>query len=204
VVNNGYDDSELPKPSGKPTGGKISIVFAGTISEVNSPILLLDAFDRLPSDIAGRFELRLIGRVAEEFDQSMLLARKCPPVIVGFVAHQEALAEMAQADLLFCPGYDELTLNAKLYEYLGCGRPILALAKPGGDMDRIVRQTRSGWCVDPTNQKALDSLLTELATNPTALHLSPDADERAKFTRRNLARRYARIIRGEEDSPIGM
>jgi hypothetical protein len=72
--------------------------------------------------------------------------------VLGYRSHAESVNWVESADLLFLPlhtpndGGPALVVPGKAYEYLGSGRPILAMGPPG-DMRRFVEETRSGFAI---------------------------------------------------------
>jgi len=68
----------------------------------------------------------------------------------GKANYLEALALMRSADLLVlvdAPGRQSVFLPSKLIEYLGAGRPIVALTPPGEAADLV--DAVGGWCAPP-------------------------------------------------------
>jgi glycosyltransferase involved in cell wall biosynthesis len=72
----------------------------------------------------------------------------------GYVSHAQSLELIRTADLLFLPmhnlppGKRSRTIQAKTYEYLASGRPILA-AVPDGDAGDFLRQSGSAFVCRP-------------------------------------------------------
>jgi hypothetical protein len=114
------------------------------------------------------------------------------------VEYPQAQVEMSQADMLLLldtPGRRG-GVPAKLYEYLGAGRPILALAEPDGDTAWVLRESGVAHrLVRPDDTAGIRRALTELieiladgrtaAAAPVAL---------AQFTREHMARRLAETL----------
>jgi len=76
--------------------------------------------------------------------------------ILGYRSHDQSVAWLKSADLLFLPlhtpldGDPALIVPGKAYEYLGARRPILAMGPPG-DMRNFIRDTNTGLTasIDP-------------------------------------------------------
>jgi glycosyltransferase involved in cell wall biosynthesis len=114
-----------------------------------------------PSE-AARLELVLVGRVSAELEELV----RAPGVdglvrLTGPVSRDAALAAQRNADalLLITARSARGEATGKLFEYLGAGRPILALASDNEAM-RIVHDTGTGITVPPDDPgRILDALL---------------------------------------------
>ena len=176
LIPNGWDPESSPSRSdgaGLLDPAKFSFVHTGTISGPwgRDPGALLEALKRLITAnpaLAHRIEVLFVG-LATATD----LRRLGDPALRGVVRHAGvvdrassfALQRAADALLLITsPNVGEAT--GKLFEYLGSGRPIIALAN-GNEAARIVRETGTGMAVAPddvsgiaiTLQRAIDGEL---------------------------------------------
>jgi glycosyltransferase involved in cell wall biosynthesis len=88
--------------------------------------------------------------------------------VVEFVPHvprAEVLQQMVDASaLLVVQPVTKVSVPGKLYEYLAAGRPILALAEPGGETAAVVRQTPAGVVVSPDDEDGLRRALEGLVS----------------------------------------
>lgn len=83
--------------------------------------------------------------------------------IVGPVRHSSALASQRASDaLLLLTSADGSEATGKIFEYIGAGRPILALAGEN-EAARIVKETRSGVVVHPEDVPAIADALVRIA-----------------------------------------
>jgi hypothetical protein len=116
----------------------------------------------------------------------------------GQVPYLEAIRAMVHADLLLLldtPGR-LAGVPAKLYEYIGAGRPILALAEPESDVAWVLRESgvvhRIAPLLDPD---AIRRALMELVRDPAIA----GCDGRyqpgpSRFTRKHLAGELAAVL----------
>lgn len=117
----------------------------------------------------------------------------------GYLPHDEALALMRSADVLFLPMHDlpvglrSRTVPGKTYEYLAAGRPILA-ALPDGDARDLLASLPNVWVCRPTDVVAMARALQEIA----ALRPAParPLETIASFERGYLAERMAQVFDG--------
>lgn len=113
----------------------------------------------------------------------------------GQVPHRQALALEAGAHALLLvkhtsPRFGEL-IPGKLYEYLGSGRPVLAVV-PEGPAAELVRGLGMGWVAPPGDPARLaDALEAAWEGRVPARGL---AEERAAFTRGALTARLAAAL----------
>ncbi|WP_333844821.1 glycosyltransferase [Pelomicrobium sp.] len=209
VVENGYDEetfaaAEAATDRTQPLHpGMTTLLHSGVVypSERN-PEPLLAALGELVA--AGRidprrFRLRfraavheaLLRRLAAKYSVESCV-ELLPPV-----PYREALAEMLRADaLLILQSRDcNEQIPAKLYEYLRCAKPVLALTDPEGDTANLLRRYHAGR-VAPMESKeeiarALPQFLAGLAqgTLPVA-----DAGEVKSASRFERTRELARVL----------
>jgi hypothetical protein len=72
---------------------------------------------------------------------------------------EEGIRRLQETDFALLIASDPSSHAGKLFDYLGCGKPILALSPPGGEIDRLLRRTRTGWCADPWDPSAIREML---------------------------------------------
>lgn len=120
----------------------------------------------------------------------------------GYRPHRETTAEMLAADLLWLPtitrrdGRPVSNVPAKTYEYLGSGRPVLALAGPGdvedvlGDRERCLR-VRPG----PGAEEAMADTLRDVVERGPPAGTEPDPPDAHPYRRSETARAVAAALR---------
>jgi len=118
--------------------------------------------------------------------------------VTGQLPYQAAVDEMTRADLLVLfdtPGR-KIGVPAKLYEYLGAGRPVLALAEPDGDTAQVLKE--SGVCHRiappkdvPRIAQAMAELVREIAGGVVP---APDPERLRRFTRESIAEELAEVM----------
>lgn len=160
-----------------------------------TPRYLLDAMQRAN----GKFELILVGELTPA-DKSML---ENSPMrdhikILGYRSHDQSVAWLKSADLLFLPNHTPLDdgpaliVPGKTYEYLGANRPILAMG-PRGDMRNFIRDTNTGLVLDGDDVSAAAEALNQFHRAKLAGEslYHPDTQAISRFQRRNLAEQLA-------------
>jgi hypothetical protein len=106
---------------------------------------------------------------------------------------EQGLERLQETDFALLIASDPSSHAGKLFDYLGCGKPILALSPPGGEIDRLLRETRTGWCADPWDPGAIRQMITfacgQLKQGLPAI--DPDLEAIQTFSWRNIFARFA-------------
>ena len=170
VVANGYDADILEPyiyatPSAPPP---VILTHAGNLYGARNPTPLLQGLAKCLGDgEVPRDGLRLnfVGKIASDFKIDSVIARlglgdsvtQTPPV-----PHNESLRLLAASHVLVVvQPHTRVQVPAKLYEYVGLRRPILALAEEGA-VARVVRDSDFGIVVSPTSIDGIAAALNEL------------------------------------------
>jgi glycosyltransferase involved in cell wall biosynthesis len=172
-----------------------------------SHVFLIEAIDRLISaepELGGRIELVLAG--AQSPADIVVAGDRQYVRFVDELAHDEVVALMHTADLLFLPMHDlppgqrARIVPYKTYEYVAAGRPILA-AVPDGDARDLLLELQRASVVRPADVTAMAS-----AIRRRMLEASDDlADDNgsqalvAALERRVLVGRIAAVLDGVLD-----
>jgi len=150
VIPNGWDPgwAELDREEAEELldPERFSIVFTGHLrGERRSPAPLVQALVQLAredAEAAARLELVFAGSFTEE--QVRILDSEVAPARIRFVGRLErvralALQHAADANLVITAGRDRLhEIPAKVFEYLGAAKPILALTAPDGALAKLI------------------------------------------------------------------
>lgn len=162
-----------------------------------SHLYLMDAIDRvghLDPELARRTELHIAGP-APVGDYALGGGARVHSY--GYLPHDEAVALMRSADVLFLPMHDlprgtrTRTVPGKTYEYLASGRPILA-ALPDGDARDLLAGAANVWLCRPTEVEAMAGALMEIANAPGPAPGRAELAER--FEWRELSRQLASVF----------
>jgi hypothetical protein len=209
-LTNGYDPGPQKPPCPPPHNGRaITILHCGELYAGRDPRGLLEALRQFTGN-GQAIEVVLLGRNhGGEFNlchEIEIRGLSRTVRLVDQVAYARAKQAAADADILLlidAPGR-KIGVPAKLYEYFGAGRPILALAGADGDTASTLRA--SGVChrvADPTDvagiKSALQQLVAELAKGKSAPR---DTSGLAAFTREAIARQLAQALDRIVASPL--
>lgn len=178
-VPNGWDPvlGGVAGDSAPPLGDtdKVTLAYTGTLSGSGGrdPRGLLSALRTLleeDPDVAGRLELVIAGQPGPD-DAHLVAAAGVESLVrhVGRLPRPAALALQRGADavlLLTSPHGSEAT--GKLFEYLACGRPIVALTGRS-EAARIVEATSTGVVARPDDPDAIAALLRRVVAGELEL-----------------------------------
>lgn len=218
LIYNGFDQAdfidlspvEIPQAAGKLHG-----VYAGILYQKRNPRLLLRAIrelidegkvvqDDLLLTFAGVFDYP---GYSENADCVRELNLGSIVRIAGNLPHKEALQLMKAADFQLLIGDVSADAGAyipgKLYEYMGIGKPILAL-NMAGEATEIIRRFGLGQVANPTDKDEIKEAFYRLyldwktnlsAAEETGANRSADFLERVKpYERKEQARQLAELM----------
>ena len=190
------DFADMPQYS---PGEKFRILHSGRIYRSNRAEDLVRVFSALPDDILERTELVLQGH---DNPQSERKYGKIPWIrFEATVPHGEAVKSQSAADvnLVFVSESPRrgghLIVPGKVFDYIGAGRPILALAPSGSALNTLVERNRLGFAAP------ID--FTELAAGTIARifrlwergELSPiPSEQREKFSAEQVVPQLAEFL----------
>jgi glycosyltransferase involved in cell wall biosynthesis len=201
VITNGYDpESFNGSPAGPRGDGALRIVHTGEVYAGRNPGPLLEALRTLEAEPRGpkRLSVRFIGQTHGLATAVRKRGLDHVVTCVGQVSHAQALEDMRRADVLLLldsPGR-LAGVPAKLYEYLGASRPILALAEPEGDVAWVLRESGvTHRIAAPTDPVLVKTALVALIED----HAQPRDDAAGRdwlrgFTRERMAQRLAQAL----------
>ncbi len=204
-ITNGYDPGSFEANAVAPfSRGILEITHLGEIYANRDPAPLLEAIRSLgpsssPKGLSVR--VRFIGRLQaaqQRLEEAMQAGGLEDTVeLCGQIPYSASLQAMVQADILLLldsPGR-KAGVPAKLYEYLGAGRPILALAESDGDVAWVLRESGIPHRIaPPRDPNAIRKAILELLDDPTATNLASATPGRSRFARENLAGEFADLL----------
>ncbi len=202
TLTNGFDPENFPTHSQTADPAQpLHVLHAGELYWGRNPAGFLDAVKVLQAEsFARRFRVTFLGRTdGGGIDLAKETQSRGLDGVVQFgrqVSYGESLQEMANADILLLldsPGR-RIGVPAKLYEYMGSNRAILALAEDYSDTAAIVRDCGLPARVAPLADPArIAQALRELAAELSAPRSTPTG--LAKYTREYLAGQLASLLR---------
>lgn len=186
-VPNGYDPEDFVGPPPSTLLGQIA--HAGTVYAAYDTRLLLEGMRLARREVHALFSGRNIRDLRERADDLGVLDRV---QLLGPVLRSEAILQMrrSEANILFFTRKDHPYAShfvpQKLYEYLGAGRPVLAIGDGDREAGDILRSSGLGLFVD-TPQAVARAIEVEISA-------SPDRSAIQHFAYPAIAAQYLRIL----------
>lgn len=203
-IPNGFDPADYPNPT-QQRNERFTITYSGSLYGRRNPAVLLQALEILarqgvlsPTDIC----LRIVGRCGEEVVETLRRSPFFASVeLIPYVPHRQSLQYVVSADLLLLVVDEAEDSHAivpgKVFEYLGSGKPILAIAPHSSAVERLLHETGSGIVVDRTEPEQCAHIVERFyrswQTN-TEPPLSPRWDRIRRYERRTAAQQLARLL----------
>lgn len=203
LIPNGYDSSDFP--DFQPAANDVfTITYTGSMYGRRNPQTFLQALDMLmqqgklnPSMIRLRFIGRFGDDVAAMFSSSPFASSI---ENIPYVPHVESLKWLMKSDvsLLIVDESKESDkiVPGKVYEYLGIGKPILALSPQGSAISELINDTQSGVSIPQQDVEGISKALLEYferweQRTPLA---TPSITRIKRYERREAARQLAQLL----------
>lgn len=215
TITNGFDPADRPAPplngEGESRGSRrFTISYIGAFYRDQTIAPILDAIRRLRAsrrDIATDLEFRLVGSLSASQRQFVRCEDEAFFNNLGYRQHDEALAEMARADvlLLATPASEggRLCIPAKTFEYLAFGGHILALVHEGTALAAILAEAGNVSLLHQQDPAAVARVIERCydAWRAGTLETPRDQAVVGRFRREGLADRLARIVERCAEGP---
>lgn len=183
----------------RPAEGPLVFLQCGSVSRRKNQVFSARLFGALLARAPGtRAELWLVG---DEHDPEHAAAVRAVAQDGGFADmvrflgwRDDAVALMAQSDVLLMPSLDEGVPNA-VQEAMLLGLPVIA--STAGGMPEILDNGRTGWALPLEDESAWADVLARLAAEPglrAAIGAAAADHARERFTLEAWGRAYAQVV----------
>jgi glycosyltransferase involved in cell wall biosynthesis len=193
LIPNGFDGLDFEGIEEQPRTDRFVLTYAGSLYGKRNPAAFLEAMESLLDknpEYRGKLLFRFVGRLDLRYLEAF---RRLGNAFehVPYVPHRTSLGFLLNASALLLI-IDEAAaassiVTGKIYEYLGAGKPILALA-PEGDAADLIRGLGAGKVVSPGDASGAEAVLREWMESWLAAKPIPCAsgDAVRRFERRAL------------------
>jgi len=203
VIPNSYDPQDscgVNQTISREDHCSLTMTYMGRFYGSRRPEYFFEALSLLKNDYEPlKINLKIIGgskrdnislgRLVERYGVNELV-QILPPV-----SHAEAFNHLANSDVLLLidapSDRESMFLPMKLLEYLAIERPILALTPMNGESADIIRATRTGHVVVPTDIQGIKSAIEDyyLAFLNSELSIAPNMEEIKKYSIQNSVKK---------------
>ncbi|HUR32001.1 MAG TPA: hypothetical protein VMZ69_11265, partial [Saprospiraceae bacterium] len=198
----GFDDADFSHHKQQTLDEKFSIVYIGSLNKARNPFALWKAISGVieeSEEFKTKIEIKMIGPMDISIRDSVTESGLDPfTTFIEFVPHSEAVIFEQKAQVLLLIMINspnaKTVIPGKLFEYLGSGRPVLAICPKDSDSAKVIELTNGGVVHEENDVQGLKSRLLEyfaLYKNGT---LKGTAEGLEKFTRRSLAGDYSKLL----------
>lgn len=215
VISNGYDEDDLqphglwpsPVAATAPLSDErrpMTFSYTGSFYSKRSPANFLGALTELLQErqlqvkdvrvqFTGQFgaeSKELIAKFESDYPESIEVS--------SYVPHMEATMRMLEADILLLFLNKEArsgVLTGKIFEYLGSGKPVLAMV-PQGLASELLLKAKAGMVVDPDDINGIKQGIMEYYRRwqSGTLRSTTDPEIVAQYSRKQLAGQLAQVF----------
>lgn len=200
LITNGFEPADFAGEAAPPGDGLLRIAYTGVwrpgygLQDLYAAIALLKT--------QGHPELARLRVQAAGFAPGPAAEAGVTEWVseLGPVPHGRAVELMKQADLLYLPVpsgyYATASLPGKLFEYLACGRPILAVVPEASEVAQVLAGTGGGLRIEPGDVAGLAGAL--LGALRGDARVDPPQGI-ARYSRAATAKRLASVLDAAAD-----
>lgn len=204
-LSNGFDSNDFPNidPAAR-SDNRFTVTYTGSMYGLRTPKEFLGGVEALVA--AGKVDpakirLRFIGRFGDEVHEMFRTSsvKQCIEV-VGYMPHGESVRNLLESDAVLLvvdvtPDSEHI-VPGKVYEYIGTGNPVIAIAPEKGAIADLIAETGAGFVAHQSNSEGIERAFLTLYNdhwNGTQ-SLNPNAAAIAGYERRNVTRKLAGLL----------
>jgi hypothetical protein len=213
TITNGYDEEDFTAiPVQKENRRPFTITYTGILYKERSPRNFLTVLSKIVKEnpqVARNWRILFVGQMdnpGETENADFLASLNLGKWVrhIPYVSHRESIRYALMSDVLLLiidEGFGSHgIMTGKLFEYMRCRKPILALVPPGGAAAQLIRETHSGLIVHPDAADEMEKALYMLydQTQKRTPDKSMGQQDITRYSRYALTRTLA----GECDSIV--
>jgi glycosyltransferase involved in cell wall biosynthesis len=205
TITNGFDEEDYSEEVLLTT--KFTISYTGKVySDGQNPTPLFKAISELKREDGisiDKVEVRFFGVNVREVISPMVKEYGLDDIVkvYGLIPYRESLIRQRESTVLLLLTWNNLEdkgiYTGKVFEYLGAGRPVLAIGLTGSVVDELLNKTGSGMVVNEVEEiKAiLINWMREFKTyGEIKYRYSPKPEVISQYTRREQAKQLAAVL----------
>ncbi|MCS7177291.1 MAG: glycosyl transferase family 1 [Candidatus Kapabacteria bacterium] len=198
IIPHGYDSEDFARAGNvEPPPDRLVVSFVGTLKHGN-PRTILEAFARFVQqrpEARRHLQIRFVGLIRPEHQQMVRrLGLEDIVQVQGYVPHLEAIRYMLSSHVLWVENRP-LGSPAKLFEYFGARRTILACVPPESPIQPLLEASGAAFWVKPGDIEVATNHVAELYERWRERALPVPSEEFIRgFERRLLTGELARLL----------
>lgn len=212
TVTHGFDPNDFQKLE-TTVEHKFVMTYTGSFYGPRKPDVFLKAVNELLSEdssLKDQLKIRFVGSVGRSIKNVVhRYGLKDTVEVCGYVSHKRALEYLLNSSvLLLITGiYHKSTVKdysgrvfdefpGKLVEYLAIGRPVLALAASEGTVARMIKSTRTGIVVHPSDKERIKKAIRDFCSlyKRDNLKMEADFEEIKKYNIRMSVKKLSQVF----------
>lgn len=212
TVTHGFDPNDFQKLE-TTVEHKFVMTYTGSFYGPRKPDVFLKAVNELLSEdssLKDQLKIRFVGSVGRSIKNVVhRYGLEDTVEVCGYVSHKRALEYLLNSSvLLLITGiYHKSTVKdysgrvfdefpGKLVEYLAIGRPVLALAASEGTVARMIKSTRTGIVVHPSDKERIKKAIRDFCSlyKRDNLKMEADFEEIKKYNIRMSVKKLSQVF----------
>ena len=194
TISNGYDPSDYELVESKKLEG-FSIIYAGKFSVSAGFRNPTNIFKAIKQVNEKGYHVSFI-HIGQEEQKVIDISKKedveqyCK--FLGRKTYGETLKYCKGANILLTIGGEErCEQTGKIFDYIGCKRPMLVLANEDSEINVVCKNLKSAYCIRKNDIAKMIDLIIKLHDNS---NLECTNEEMEKYTRKNLTKQLVGIL----------
>jgi Glycosyltransferase Family 4 len=205
VIYNGFDDADFKENI--PSCSKFTITYTGQIySPTSDPEPLFQVLAELKREgivSSSSIEVRFFGRFLVNNPAILSIKYDIADIVHvhGFIPLKESIKKQKESSALLLLGWNDPQaagdITSKFFEYMGAGKPILAIAYQGGELNQLIQKADVGVIVNTPIQikELLLRWLTEFKQYGKVIsYFHPNNEVVKHYTRKEETKELACIL----------
>lgn len=152
-------------------GEKLVFLYAGNLGHPNDVETIISAAERLNDD--DRFHFIFLGSGVKQNIVDNAVSRGLTNIsMMPPRPRSEQIDFLNSCDIGIVSLISKMrsvSMPSRTYNILAAGKPILALAEPGSEIDLVIKDDNVGWCVSPGDTDALVETILSILTEKDRL-----------------------------------
>ncbi|MFN4123193.1 MAG: glycosyltransferase family 4 protein [Flavobacteriales bacterium] len=200
LITNGFDEDDFKRKSHDKisNSGKFKLIHTGSLNNRRNHSALWQAIQELileTPEFKKSIEISLVGKTdIDARNDIKKYGLESFTALIDYMPHEEVIHEQMQADILlllinrFGENGDRFrsskgTLTGKVFEYMACGKPILAIGEPDSHLGRILKETASGEVFHFDDVAGIKQFIIKVLNNPQG---AVSMEKIKRFSRKSL------------------